>query len=257
MTIYLRQICLVADKLAPVLEDLTGVLSIKPAYVDPGVANFGLENTLLAIGSNFIEVVAPVREGTSAGRYLERRNGDGGYMVITQVGSRQEQDAVRQRAVDNNVRVAFEFDRDNWRIFQLHPGDMRASFFEIECDDRSDFTGHWHPAGGLGWEDSVCTDVVTTIIGAELQGPDPIALAKHWGAVAGVDVEQRAGTPVVPLANAYLRFVEATDGRGPGLGGIDVRVADRARLLTQAKERDCYVSDEQVMICGTRFNLVG
>ncbi len=84
MTIQLRQICLVARELQPVIEDLTQVLGINTCYVDPGVGKFGLENTLMPVGRNFLEVVAPVEENTAGGRYLDRRNGDGGYMVITQ-----------------------------------------------------------------------------------------------------------------------------------------------------------------------------
>ena len=256
MTIHLRQICLVANKLAPAIEDLKEVFSVKPCFVDPGVEHFGLENTLLAVGTDFLEVVAPVEENTTAGRYLERRGGDGGYMVIVQVATKTEVDDYKQRAADNQVRVAFDVDREGWRILQLHPGDMRASFLDVEWVGKPDFEGTWHAAGGEGWKDKIATDVVAGYAGVELQGPDPMALAKHWGAVTGIEVEQRNGMPVIPLANAELRFVEATDGRGPGLGGVDLRVADRARLLAQAKKRGCYVSDDQVLVCGTRFNLL-
>ncbi|MFV2089557.1 MAG: hypothetical protein ACC642_02780, partial [Pseudomonadales bacterium] len=105
MTIQLRQICLVARELQPVIEDLTGILGINACYVDSGVGKFGLENTLMAVGRNFLEVVAPIEENTAGGRYLDRRNGDGGYMVITQADTFENQRAVRQRALDNDVRV--------------------------------------------------------------------------------------------------------------------------------------------------------
>ena len=57
-----------AHKLEPVIADLTDILGVERCYVDPGVGAFGLENTLLPIGRNFLEVVAPVREGTAGGR---------------------------------------------------------------------------------------------------------------------------------------------------------------------------------------------
>ena len=47
MTIQLRQICLVAEQLAPVIDDLTAILGIHSCYVDPGVGKFGLENNLM------------------------------------------------------------------------------------------------------------------------------------------------------------------------------------------------------------------
>ena len=54
MTLQLRQICLVADQLEPVIDDLTQIFGIQRCYVDPGVAAFGLENTLMPLGRNFL-----------------------------------------------------------------------------------------------------------------------------------------------------------------------------------------------------------
>lgn len=255
MTIHLRQICLVARELEPVLQDLTDVLGIERCFVDPGVGQFGLENTLMPIGRNFLEVVAPVRDGTAAGRYLDRRGGNGGYMVITQADSRETQQAVRRNALEQGVRVAFESERGDWNLCQLHPADMVAAFLEVESDAHNDFTGYWHPAGGTGWEHAVKQDVTVDFAGVELQSDDPPALAQLWSKVIGQPVEYPAAEPVLALHNVSLRFVEARDERGPGLGGLDVIVADRARVLERARARGCYVSDDQVNICGVRWYL--
>ena len=131
MTIQLRQICLVARELEPVIEDLTSVLGINRCYVDPDVGQFGLENTLMPIGRNFLEVVAPIQDGTGGGRYLDRRGGDGGYMVITQEDSLETWQTIRQRAMDAGVRIAHEAQRGDWHLCQLHPGDLKAAFFEL------------------------------------------------------------------------------------------------------------------------------
>ncbi len=256
MAIHLRQICLVADKLEPVIQDLSGIFSIPVCHIDEGVGKFGLQNSLLAVGTKFIEVVAPIQEKTAAGRFLERRQGDGGYMVICQVPGRDEQDMVRRNAAGNGVRVAYDSDRGDWHIMQLHPADMGAAFLEVEWDAEADMTGNWHPAGGKSWKQTVSTEVVSDIVAAELQGEDPQALAQRWAAVTGLQLEQVNGVPTISLANAKLRFVQARDGRGDGLGALDLRVADRARLLAQAESRGARVSDTQVIICGTRFNLV-
>ncbi len=255
MALQLRQICLVASQLEAVLDDLTAVLGINRCYVDPAVGVFGLENTLLPVGRNFLEVVAPKQPGTAAGRYLERRGGDGGYMVITQADSAATQQQVRANALSNKVRVAHEVTRGDWQLVQLHPGDLQAAFFEVESDACNDFEGHWHPVGGTGWESQVKQDVVTDFLGVELQSADPVALAELWGKVAGLPVDLQSDQPCVRLNNAVLRFVAVADGRGAGLGGIDLQVADRARLLAEARKRGCYVSDERVDICGTRFYL--
>lgn len=98
----LRQVALVAADLAPVVEDLEAVLGIETGFADPGVGEFGLTNAVLPVGDTFLEVVSPATEGTTAGRYLERRNGDGGYMVILQSDAL---DADRRRFEELGVRV--------------------------------------------------------------------------------------------------------------------------------------------------------
>jgi hypothetical protein len=255
MSIQLRQICLVAARLEPVIEDLTAILGINRCYVDPGVATFGLENTLMPVGRNFLEVVAPTQDGTAGGRYLDRRNGDGGYMVICQGDSKPTQQAVRQRALDRGVRIAMEAERDKWNICQLHPGDMIAAFLEIDWDLNDDFNGNWEPAHGLGWEDKVKQDVTVDYLGVELQSSDPEGLAKLWGEVTDLVPVLDGSSISIALNNVRLRYTEATDGRGPGLSGLDLQVANREHILNEARKRNCYVSDTQVDICGTHFYL--
>ena len=68
MSIQLRQIALVAPQLATAVDDLSAILGIETCHVDPGVGLWGLENALLPVGRNFLEVVAPVKDGTAAGR---------------------------------------------------------------------------------------------------------------------------------------------------------------------------------------------
>jgi len=255
MTLQLRQICLVARKLAPAIDDLETILGIESCYVDDGVAHFGLENTLMPVGHNFLEVVAPIEEHTAAGRYLDRRGGDGGYMVICQANSRDTQQAVRQGALDSGIRVAHEAERSTWNICQLHPRDMIAAFLEVDWDEHDDFDGNWMPAGGTGWQAHVRRDRTKDFVGVELQGDDPLALADIWSRATGLPVTGRASAPAIELNNATLRFVEATDGRGPGLGGIDVAVADRDAIVGVARARNARVGDDWVEICGTRFYL--
>ena len=255
MTIQLRQICLVAGQLKPVIEDLTVILGINVCYVDAGVAAFGLENALMPIGRNFLEVVAPIQDATAAGRYLDRRAGDGGYMVITQADSRETQLAARQRALDSGVRIAHETERDGWHLTQLHPGDLEAAFLELESDQHNDFDGYWMPVGGLGWEDTVKQDVTIDIVGVELQAEDPASLAAKWAHIVGAECAVDGDSIIVALNNVTLRFVALRDDRGPGLIGLDIRVADRTAILHEAKRRGCYLSDDQVLICGTTFYL--
>ena len=92
--------------------------------------------------------------------------------------------------------------------------------------------------------------------GVELQCENPAELAEKWAHIADVPVSSENGRPVITLKNTTLRFVGIEDGRGPGLGGVDLAVNNRDEILTQAKKRDAYVNDNQVMVCGTRFYLI-
>jgi hypothetical protein len=255
MSLHLRQIALVASRLAPAIEDLSAIFAIEPCYVDPGVGIWGLENTLMPVGSNFLEVVSPIKDGTAAGRYIARRGGDGGYMVICQTESRDSQHAFRERAIAAGVRVPYEGDREGFRIMQLHPGDLEAAFLEIDWDIESDFTGRWEPAGGANWKSFVRTERVRGFSGVELQCADPAALAAKWAHVADLPVTASDGIPSVQLGNASLRFVMIADSRGPGLRGVDVIVNDRDAIVREARRRGCPVADDHVMVCGTRFYL--
>lgn len=255
MPIQLRQIALVAEKLEPVIQDLTEILGIERCYVDPGVGFFGLENTLMPIGRNFLEVVAPVKENTAAGRYLQRRKGDGGYMVITQADSRATQAVAIQRALDSGIRIAHETVREDWHLCQLHPGDLKAAFLEIESDQFNDFNGHWMPVGGTGWEDKVNQTRTINITSVELQCENPAALASTWGHIVDADpITTEAGASVA-LNNVTLQFVAIEDGRGPGLSGLHIDVREPGKLLEAAKQRNCYITDNLVSICGIRWYL--
>lgn len=256
MWLRLRQIALIARELEPVLDDLRAVLGVEVGYRDPGVAVFGLENALVPIGNQLLEVVAPVQQGTAGGRFLDRRGGDGGYMVITQCDDHVPR---RRRVEELGVRIVHSFERPHFRNMQLHPKDTGGSFFEIDEQlgpGAHDLDGPWDPAGGEAWKPARRTGVVTGIAGAEVQADDPERVAARWCQIAELPVTRdAAGNPCMELADATVRFVPVTDGRGEGLGGIDLHVADRERLLSAAKTRGCYVDDGQVLICGTRMYL--
>ena len=257
MAIRLRQICLVAEKLAPVVDDLKAVFGLEVCFVDPAVQAFGLENSLFPVGNNFLEVVAPIQDNTAADRYLKRRNGDGGYMVICQCDSHETQLARKARAAELGVRIALEHEEPGFHIMQLHPADTGGAFFEIDWDAKMEPEGHWAPAGGGDWPAQRRTEIVSAYAGVELQSPDPQSLAERWSSIAELPLGRDAqGRLEMRLENVGVRFVEMGGERGEGLAGLDLTVADRARLLQRAEERGCRVSDNQVVVCGVRFNLV-
>jgi len=255
MWLRLRQICLVARELEPVVDDLKAVFGLEVAYRDPAVGYFGLENALLPVGNQFLEVVAPIQEQTAGGRYLEKRGGDGGYMVITQC----DDHGPRRRRIEKlGIRLASQFEREGFQHMQLHPKDTGGSFFEIDCQtDGLEPDGPWEPAGPDWWP-ARRLDVVRAIIAAEIQSPEPRRVAERWSEISEIPLEADGhGRISLPLENARLRFVEPGDGRPEGLGGVDLAAVDRQRVLAAAAERELRSQDDVILICGTRFRLVG
>ena len=252
----MRQICLVASDLKKAEDDLTSIFGLAVCHRDAGVEVFGLHNFLLPIGNNFLEVVAPFRENTAAGRYLERRGGDGGYMVIMQTG---DVNSDRERVTGLGVRLVLDDvarGRSESIGIQLHPRDVPGAIVELrwnQGDEDSD--GPWGPAGA-DWKAAQRTDVVRAMTAAEIQAEDPGALAQRWSQVIGRPVSNGApGNPQIALDDAVLRFVPIRDGRGEGLGGLDLAVTDREHVLRVAAERGCHVSADVVTVCGVRFRL--
>jgi hypothetical protein len=197
-----------------------------------------------------------VQPDTTAGRYLERRGGDGGYMFITQC----DEHAPRRRRVEElGVRIVDQFESKHYRMMQLHPKDTGGSFFELDeqlGENAYDPDGPWWPAGGAGWKSAQRLDVVTGIAAAEVQAEDPAKVAAKWGEIAELPVTRQGDdVHVMELDNASVRFVPITDGRGEGLAGLDLRAADRDRALAAAEERGC-VRDGRLMLVGMRINLV-
>ena len=252
MWLRLRQIALVAKELAPVEKALIDTLAIKVCYRDPGVATFGLENALLPIGNQLLEVVAPTQENTAGGRYLERRGGDGGYMVITQCDEHAPRKA---RIAELGIRKVLEYDTEDYRNMQLHPKDTGGTFFEIDQqlgDGANDLDGPWHPAGP-NWQRSKCTERVGGIVAAEIQCDDPESVAHRWAEISELAVNADMS---IALDNATLRFVGCDDGRPEGLGAIDVIANDAGAILTAADAIDARRGDQQIYLCGLRVNLV-
>lgn len=249
----LRQICLVAQKLEPVLADLTAVFGIDVCHRDINVAKWGLENALLPVGRNFLEVVAPTKPDTAAGRYLKRRGGNSGYMVITETDN---QKPFRDRVSALGFRTAYERIADNqFSVWQIHPADTGAAFFEIDQQAKEPGQDTWWPAGPH-WQLHRREGVVRRILGVELEAREPEAVGERWAAVAGRPLLQTSAGFCLKLDNAQINFVGLKSSRGDGLSAIDLDVVDAEHIFMAARARGLRQTAQSVTICGTRFNFV-
>ena len=207
----LRQAVLAARDPDPVAGELERVLGVRNPFVDEGVAHFGLRNAVYALGDTFVEIVSPITSDTAAGRYLDRRDGDCGYMAMFELA---DADAVRKRLADLGVRTVWETAHDDIVDLHLHPKDVPGAIVAVDITDP---VGSWR-WGGPHWTAQVPAHDPGGLLGLTVAALDPVATAQRWAAVLGVEA---AGAEVV-LADAGQRvqFVSAADDRSQGIVGV-------------------------------------
>jgi hypothetical protein len=245
----LRQIALVAKDLAGAQADISAVLGVDYAYDDPGVGKYGLRNAVFPIGDTFLEVVSPKEPGTTAGRLLEKRGGDGGYMVILQVDDLAQ---ALGRVKNAAARIADQRDQDGAAFTHIHPKDIGGAILSL---DRMIPKERWE-WGGPHWQSHVCTDTSVKVAGAELQAKDPAQMAARWARVLGRASVEDAGIWRIRLDDGEIRFSLECDGRGEGLGAFDVVVRDVEAVRAKAAARGLLDPDGAVVLAGTRVRLI-
>jgi hypothetical protein len=247
----IRQIALVARDLEPSAEALCDCLGIEVAFRDPGVGEFGLENVLMPIGQTFLEIVSPREDGTSAGRLLDRRSGDGGYMVILQTRDLQ---AERARLEALGIRIVWETELSDIATIHLHPKDVGGAILSLD-EARPYESWRW---AGPGWTEHAPTHRVATILGADIQSADPHAMAERWGAILGSAVKP-VGTQRYEIEleeDGLLSFIAPQDARGDGLVGLSLRATNASAVLAAAEARNLPADDSSFHAAGVRITLV-
>lgn len=209
--IRLRQVAMIAPDLDPVVEELCETFGLQVCFRDPGVAEFGLRNVLLLVGDQFIEVLSPIREGTTVQRLLDKRGGAGGYMAIFEV---DDLDDRLEHLAANGVRLVWAGDLPDIRGRHLHPHDVGGTLVSI---DQPLPQGSWR-WGGPDWQNrsvELLQDAaVTAIECAVVSAREPDQMRARWTQL-GLD----RGVRIVP-----------TGTRGDGLDEVELVAADRARV---------------------------
>jgi hypothetical protein len=213
----LRQVALVADHCGRVTAELSRGFGWAEPFSDPGVGRFGLTNAVFAVGDTFVEIVAPVRPGTTAGRYLERRGGDGGYMAIFQV---PDMAVARDRLAGLGVRVVWTADLPDIAATHLHPKDVPGAIVSLDWAAPAE---SWRWAGP-SWAGRAPEHPGGGVTGLTIEVNDPLAAARRWAAVLGIAVAGGGQATVVELPDwgQWLRFVPARAAGGEGITGITI-----------------------------------
>lgn len=246
----IRQLVLVAEDRDKVVNDLCNLFKIEVAFYDPGVIHFGLENAVLPVGDTFLEVVSPVQKNTTAGRYLDRRKGDGGYMVIIQIEDLIKE---KERVESEGIQIVWNADRAEKGIvaqgIHLHPKQLGT----ILSLDKMDPPSSWLWAS-TDWEAKVNTEVSNGLNGVHLQSKDPEALMRKWEKALGREGIYRNNQLLIELNKSRVVFVEESDGRGEGIESFEICVKDKESVIESAEYLGLYINHE-VHIGGAKFLL--
>jgi len=244
----IRQIVFAVRDLAGGQARLASLLGLDPPYRDPGVAEFGIDNAVYVFGDQFVELIAPVREATAAGRAIERR-GDCGYMLLLQT---DDFDRERARVAALGVRTVWEVALPDIRAMHLHPKDLGGAIVSVD-QPKPAAAWRW---GGPGWRPQPGRAGTQRVVGVTVAAHDPHAMAARWSEVLGLaaPIDAQGGHRLALADGGHVDFV-GTAGREEGITGFALAVVDPALVLDAARRLGLAVQGDAVDAFGTQLVL--
>lgn len=226
--VRIRQVALCTDDIWPVETAVAQQLQVTPVHRDKPGAPIWMFNSVIAIGSTFLEILQPERAAAPTQKFLDKQGGPAGYMLLLQV---DDIDAARARAEAANVRVVMDMPKRSYHgitgaAVHLHPGDTGGVLTSLDWMEDWD-SWAW---GGQAWPWHQRTDVVSGIVGVEVTCADPAKVAQGFARFIGREVDARGR---MQLDESYVHFVKGDSGQRDRLTAIDMAATDRTRVGEQ------------------------
>ena len=242
----IRQLVIAASERDQLASHICEVFDLNVAFHDPGIIYFGLENVLIPIGDTFLEIVTPVKENTTAGRFINRRKGDGGYMVIVDA---EDLDQEKKRVESSGIEIVYESQRTEEdvtaRTIHLHPKQVGGAIISI---DKMKPESAWLWAG-LDWKEHVNTSNSNILNGVQLQSENPKEMMSKWEHALGVKGNSDL---IIELKDSRIKFNEISDDRGEGITAFEISLKDQDLAIGKA-EKLGLVSNKVIKIGGVDF----
>lgn len=225
--IRIRQVALCTDDIWRDEREIVATLGVAGVHRDPPNV-FEMRNIVFAVGDTFLEVLQPTADTAPSARFLAKRGGPGGYMLILQV---DDLAAARTRVDDLGIRIVYDeaparHHGVEAEAVHLHPADTGGAIISL---DRMEPIDGWAWAG-RSWQGHVHTDLVERIVGVELCSADPEALATRFSALAdrpcSVDDE---GQWSIQLDESVVSVVIGEAGERDQLTAVEMIATDRSR----------------------------
>jgi hypothetical protein len=114
--------------------------------------------------------------------------------------------------------------------------------------------GPYGPAGP-NWQRAIRTERTRSLLGVEIESPDPEQLAERWASIFEWPVQKLGnGRCRIPLEAGTIEIVPSTSTESV-FAGVNLEVADQAAIFAAAKAQGCSVGHGTVSACGMRFRI--
>ena len=226
--IRIRQVALCTDDIWREEQAIVSALGVAGVHRDPPNV-FEMRNVVFAVGDTFLEVLQPTSDSAPSAKFLSKRGGPGGYMLIMQV---DDLDAARARVDDLGIRVVYDEPPARHHgveaaAVHLHPSDTGGAIMSL---DRMDPADGWAWAG-RAWQGHVHTDVVERIVGVELRAGDVETLATRFSSLVDRPCSiGDAGEWTIGLDDGIVRVVPGPPDEPDQLIAVELLATDRSAV---------------------------
>ena len=246
----LRQLVIATSEMDLLADSICDLFELKRTFSDPELIVFGLQNVLIPLGDTFLELVTPVKENTSAERFLKKRGGDGGYMVIVDsVDLEKERKRLENAKLDI---VWYENRRSNdihGQSLHLHPKQVGGAILSI---DNMNPPSSWLWAG-TEWEKDTNKSLVSHLSGVNICSPDPDNLLSNWEKALGR--ERSLDGTSINLSGSSINFVINTQSQSEHISAFQIHTEKRLEIENRAASRGVLINNK-IHLGGVDFLLV-
>ncbi len=249
----LRQIALVAKDLTHTAAIWTELLSAEICFRDPEVGFFGLENVLIPLGSDFLEIVSPVRTDTAGHRHLSRR-GPGGYMVLFQCADGL---AAREQALAAGAEPIWEHDKSGIHATHFHPRSLPGAIVSVDSMEENDSNyqrpdSRWHWAGP-DWKTHKRENGILRLSGVQIDSKKPEHSLQLWQNVLNLPCPSKQRN-ALSLDHGIISFTksESDDAR---LVAFQIEHSDPKRVLDRARGMGLTCDGMCVQVTGVQLEI--
>ena len=246
----LRQLVIATSELDLLADSICDLFELNRTFSDPELIVFGLQNVLIPLGDTFLELVTPVRENTSAERFLRKRGGDGGYMVIVDSVDIEKE---RKRLETVEMDIVWHENRNTDGIhgqsLHLHPKQVGGAILSI---DNMNPPSSWLWAG-TEWEENINKSLVSHLSGVNICSPHPDNLLSNWERALGR--KRSVDGTSIDLSGSSINFVMNTHSQSEYVSAFQIHTAQRLDLENRAASRG-FVIDNNIHLGGVDFLLI-